>query len=245
MNKSIIETFIKKYSVGKNISTVKWQVSPTKVKVLAVNDMSNVISDIELNTPTDFTEELFIGIHDTPKLKKLVSIMNDNIHISVNKNGDKITSLSITDGRFDVQYCTADLDVIRSPKQAKTLPSFGLEIDMNKSFADAFVKASNALSDAENFAVLVNTKGKLEMVIGYEKNANSSKVTLCPKTLNGKDSVPSPLIFSSAHLNEILSINSDMEDSVLKIYEKGLAMIQFKNDIFSATYYLMAPQATN
>jgi hypothetical protein len=242
MKKQILETFIKKYSLGGNIESVKWIISNKEFKTTAATCDKSVLIDVKLSDFTDMSDAE-IGIYDTPRLKQMLGVLGDEITVSTNTNiNNKIISLSLVDTDTEVQYVTADLSVIPPSFSLKKLPPFNVEIELNEDFIAKFIKAKNALSDVDTFTLAMNKKNVLEFIIGYS-NINSNKIRLDVKTADGLATVAKPISFSAKYLKDILVSNNDCESSILKVSDSGLATLSFNKDNFSSTYYLV--ESTN
>jgi hypothetical protein len=179
-----------------------------------------------------------IGINDTAKLKKLLGVLNDEVNIAFNTREDKIVSLSLTSETTDVQYVTADLSVIPQVPLLKKLPPFNLEIPLTKEFVTTFVKAKNALSDVDTLTFTKDKKDKIKLVLGFS-SVNSNRINIDFKAVEGKDTLSKTIHFSAKYLKEILTSNSDCENAVLKISDAGIAHVEFNNDTFNSSYYLV------
>ena len=240
MNKSTLETFIKKYNLNGNVEQVKIVVDDAekKLKTSAITDDRNVLIDVSLGEFTEMTSAQ-IGVYDTAQLKQMLAVLSENITVKTNTKADKVTSITLGDDTTEVQYVTADLDIIAPAPALKKLPDFNAEIDFSETFISKFIKAKNALSDVETFTLTMNKKKKLEMVIGQVGKNNTNKITLDVATKDGKDSVSKAISFSAKYLKEILTSNNDCDSAVLKVSDAGLACISFSKDNFVATYYLV------
>ena len=239
MKKQTINTFIDKYSLNGTIESVKWVVDSTnkQIKTASISDDKNVLSFVVIKDSAGLNDAE-IGINDTAKLKKLLSVLNDEVNISFNTREDKIVSISLTGESTDVQYVTADLSVIPKVPELKKLPPFNLEIPLTKEFVTTFVKAKNALSDVDTLTFTKDKKDKLKLVIGFS-SVNSNRISIDFKPTEGKDSLGKTIHFSAKYLKEILTSNSDCENAVLKISDAGIAHVEFNNDLFNSSYYLV------
>lgn len=240
MKKQTLETFIKKYSLNGVIDSVKWTVAKDK-KILntkSITEEKNVLLDVTQKNFEAIEEDSEIGVYDTGKLVKMLSVMENDVTLNLNKKDDKITSMSINDTNTEAQFITADLNVIPTAPNLKKLPEFNVEIEVNSDFVSRFCKAKSALPEVDTFTLLMNKKKKLEMVMGYSK-LNSNRITLSLNCLNDKNVVEKNLSFNAKYFKEILSVNSDCESAVLKVSNSGLATITFTNDQFESTYYMV------
>ena len=239
MKKQTINTFIDKYSLNGTIESVKWVIDSAnkQIKTASISDDKNVLSFVVIKDSAGLNDAE-IGINDTAKLKKLLSVLNDEVNISFNTREDKIVSLSLTGESTDVQYVTADLSVIPKVPELKKLPPFNLEIPLTKEFVTTFVKAKNALSDVDTLTFTKDKKDKLKLVIGFS-SVNSNRISIDFKPTEGKDTLGKTIHFSAKYLKEILTSNSDCENAVLKISDAGIAHVEFNNDMFNSSYYLV------
>ena len=239
MKKQTINTFIDKYSLNGTIESVKWVVDSAnkQIKTASISDDKNVLSFVVIKDNAGLNDAE-IGINDTAKLKKLLSVLNDEVNISFNTRDDKIVSLSLTSETTDVQYVTADLSVIPNVPALKKLPPFNLEIPLTKEFVSTFVKAKSALSDVDTLTFVKDKKDKIKLVIGFS-NVNSNRISMDFKPTEGKDTLSKTIHFSAKYLKEILTSNSDCENAVLKISDAGIAHVEFNNDTFNSSYYLV------
>jgi hypothetical protein len=239
MKKQTINTFIDKYSLNGTIESVKWVVDSAnkQIKTASISDDKNVLSFVVIKDSAGLNDAE-IGINDTAKLKKLLSVLNDEVNISFNTREDKIVSLSLTGESTDVQYVTADLSVIPKVPELKKLPPFNLEIPLTKEFVTTFVKAKNALSDVDTLTFIKDKKDKLKLVIGFS-SVNSNRISIDFKPTEGKDTLGKTIHFSAKYLKEILTSNNDCENAVLKVSDAGIAHVEFNNDVFNSSYYLV------
>ena len=164
--------------------------------------------------------------------------------MAFNKVKDKISSVSLLNlDETGASLPLADLSVIPPVPKIKTLTDFEVEIIVDSAFISKFISCKNALVDVDTFTLMMNKKDKLELVIGWSPTINTSRQTVTINTVVGKDKVTTPISFNAKYLKEILSQNSDASGAVLKISEKGMAVISFVADVdgdkLSSTYYLI------
>jgi len=240
MKKQTLETFIKKYSLNGMIDSVKWNVNTTDkiLNIKSITEEKNVLLDVSYKNFDALAEDSEIGVYDTSKLTKMLSVMEDDINLSLNKREDKITSISINDTQTEAQFITADLSVIPSAPNLKKLPDFNVEIEINADFVNRFVKAKSALPEVDTFTLMMNKKKKLELVLGYSK-LNSNRITLSIVSPDGKNVVSRNIMFNAKYFKEILTVNNDCENAVLKVSDLGLAVVTFSNTTFDSTYYMV------
>ena len=239
MKKQVLNTFIDKYSLNGSIESVKWVVDNKnkQIKTSSISDDKNALSYVTIKDDAGLVDSEF-GINDTTKLKKLLNVLTEDVGIAFNKREEKIVSLSLNSEGTDVQYVTADLSVIPKVPDLKKLPPFNLEIPLTKEFVTTFVKAKSALSDVDTMTFSKDKKDKIKLTIGYS-NVNSNRINIDVKPSEGKNSLGKTIHFSAKYLKEILTSNSDCENAVLKISDHGILHVEFNNDLFNSSYYLI------
>lgn len=241
MKKSTLENFIKKYSINGNINSVKFSIDSKQkqLKTSMISDEKNVLGSVVAKDFTDIQEDLEFGIYDTAKLKSMISVLDEDITLSVDKNNKgAVTALNVVDAKTTVQFVTADLQVIPNVPALKKTPNFNVEIELNSEFVTKFIKAKNSLSEEQLFTILMNKKNELVTIIGHSA-INSNRITLNTKTLNGLNSVGKEISFNANYFKDILASNSDCENAVYKVSDAGLSTVTFVTTEFESTYYIV------
>ena len=183
-------------------------------------------------------EDCEIGVYNTEQLTKLLSVLDDDINVSVNKAGGKSISLKVSDAHSTINYMLSDVSVINKPPQLKQIPEFHLEIDVTPQFISKFIAGKGALSDTDNFTVITDgTDTKL--VIGHS-SVNTNRVTI-PVTTTKSSSIEN-VSFNANIFKEVLSANKECESAKFEVSGDGLSRISFKVDDYISTYYLVPVQ---
>ena len=239
MKKQLINSFIDKYSLNGSFESVKWSVSKDdkQIKTSVISDDKNVLAFVTLKDNAGLDTNEF-GVNDTQKLKKMMGVLGEEITITPNSTGDKITSLTLTSDSTEVQYVTSDLSVIPAVPALKKLPPFNLEIPLTKEFVATFIKAKGALSEVDAFTLSKDKKGKIKMTLGYS-TTNTNRINLDIKPVEGKDTLGKTMHYSANYLKEILTSNSECDNAVLKISDSGISYVEFENESFVSSYYLL------
>ena len=165
----------------------------------------------------------------------MLSVVGEDVELDVQQVEGKAVSLFIKSDDTKAQFQLADLAVIPSVPDLKSLPEFDVEIAFDGKFIDKFIKAKNALSDVDTFTVLTKNS-ELKLVLGYS-NVNSNRIALSAK----KDYTETvkPISFSAKYFNGILAANKDLNGGSIKVSSEGLAKVEFDIDDFEAKYYLV------
>jgi len=238
MNKTRVTRFIQKYNLAGLVESVAWKAADGKLVTRFISDDKTVLGEIQLDNFTQTTPDL--GIYTTSTLTKLLSVVGEDIELDIQQIEGKAVNLFIKSDDTKAQFQLADLAVIPSVPDLKSLPDFDVEIGFDGKFIDKFIKAKNALSDVDTFTVLAEGN-ELKMVLGYS-NVNSNRIVFSVDKEYTTE--VKPISFSAKYLKEIFSANKEATSVVLKISTSGLAHVEFKIDDFTAKYYLVEVQLT-
>jgi hypothetical protein len=242
MNKTLLETFVRKYYLGGTFDQVRWLCENKTLKSTTMSSDRKLLHSVEFKDFDGFSDAE-IGILDTTKLKQMLSAFSDQVNISlVNDENDasRIISMTLSDDKVEYEYVAADLDVIAKAPQLKSTPTWDIELNLTDGFIENFLKAKSILSECDIFTLIMSKKkNRLEMVLGYSETINTNRASIVVDATVGKDVVSKPISFSSKALKEIITANGDVKNAVLKVSEQGLAYVEYKNDPFYAQYYLV------
>ena len=233
MNKNNLLKFIQKYSLGGLIESVAWNAEGTKLSVRFISDDKTLLGEVEYNAYT--STQMNVGIYTTSLLKNMIGVLDNDLTLKVDKAGDKSVSLKLSSEETETSYQLADLGVIPPVPDLKTLPDFGIAIDMASNMIDKFIKAKGALSDVDTFTIFTEG-GDLKMAIGYS-SISTNRVTFTAQ----KDYAETvkPISFSAKYLKEILTANKEATSAKLKVSTDGLSNVEFQIDDFVCKYYLV------
>jgi hypothetical protein len=236
MNKSELNKFIELYNLNGTIESVKIVSDGDGIKTNFVSDDRTLAGTVSFSSIKIDKGEY--GIHDTAQFKKMISVLEDSINVSVNKIDERPISWSVSDGSTDSTVLLADLSIIPSAPKVKEIKSYEVEIPMDDNFIDKYVKAKSALPDAETFTLLMNKKDKMELVIGYS-SVNTSRIKLDVSPISGKDKLEKPISFNANYFKEIISKSRGMGGIIFKVAVAGISNISFSSKEFDTSYYLI------
>lgn len=232
MNKEKLTRFISKYSLGGNAESVKWIVDSKVLSTRFITEDQTVIGEV---TTKDFDQpDIELGVYTTSQLVKIMSAVSDNIDLKFNVIDKKVYSLTINDSDTTADYMLSDLSVIPQAPALKQLPAFDVKIELSKEFTSKFIKAKNALPDADNFAV--ESDGTNVNIIINHSNMNTNKVSFKASALEATKM--QPICFSAKLFKEILEANKDSVGT-LEVSGKGLGRVSFTSQDFNTVYFLV------
>jgi len=233
MQKTKLNEFIKKYSLGGKVNSVSWKSNGTSLSTKFVTPCKSLLGEVMVDDLN--LEKCSIGVFETDKLSRLLGVL-DGDDISTNIVGD--ANLVAKCGHDKVSYPLADLSIIPEAPELKTLPDFQTKIKVDSKFISSFIRGKGALPDDDTFTIM-NRDGSLKAIIGYSNtNTANHEITLDTET----DNVVGKITFNAELFKEVLSANNKCKSAVLEVSNDGLARISFKIDDYDSTYYIVAMQ---
>ena len=234
MQKTKLNKFIQKYNLGGSVNSVKWKSDGRSLTTTFVTPDKSILGTV--NVDNFKFENAELGVYQTDLLKNLLSVLGDDVSLTLSRFGDKVTSLKVKNGPVSVDYVLSDLSVIADPPELKRLPQFDTRIKLDSKFIETFVKGKSALSDIDTFTIVPTTDDKLEVVIGYS-STNTNRVNIPVESLN---KLTEPITFNANFFKEILVANKECKTAVLEVSNEGLARVNFKVDDYDSTYYVVS-----
>ena len=235
MQKTKLNKFIQKYNLGGNVNSVKWTANTNKLTTSFVTPDKSLLGTVVVDG-VQF-EDADIGIYQTDQLQKLLSVLGEDISLSLTRVGDRTTSLKVKNGSVSIDYVLSDLSVISDPPALKRLPEFQTKVKLDSNFIDTFIKGKGALADVDMFTFVNDKDGNLNAVIGYS-STNTNRVNIPVETeTNG---LTEPVTFNANLFKEMLVANKECKSAVLEVSNEGLAKVNFKIDDYDSTYYIVA-----
>ena len=235
MEKSKLNKFIQKYNLGGNVNSVKWTANTNKLTTSFVTPDKSLLGTVVVDG-VQF-EDADIGVYQTDQLQKLLSVLGEDISLSLTRVGDRTTSLKVKNGAVSVDFVLSDLTVIPDPPALKRLPDFQTKVKLDSNFIDTFIKGKGAVADVDMFTFVNDADGNLSAVIGYS-STNTNRVNIpVETTTNG---LTEPVTFNANLFKEMLVANKECKSAVLEVSNEGLAKVNFKIDDYDSTYYIVA-----
>ena len=243
MNKTQLTDFITKYTLCGEIKSTKWTSDGNSLSTRFISGDKSVVGRVVLSK-FKHLEPCELGVYNTAQLSSLLSVLGDDVDVSLSRAGDKFISMELEDTKRKTKskYMLSDLSVIPTPPELKNLPdSFELGIKVDAHFINTFISGKGALAEAETFTILTDND-KAEIVIGYASIA-SNRVTIPVETTKFK--LMEPISFNANMFASILSANKDCESATLEVSSQGLSRIKFSIDNYDSEYFLVSTQAVN
>ena len=234
MEKNKLQSFINRYYLAGNCEAVTVKANGQSVNCELIDVDQTVVGKVKWKTDPFMSGEL--GINHTGALTKMLSAVGDKIDIEVNDAQGKNYAMKIKEGSTTMTFMLADTSVIPAVPAINAEPEYEVTIDIDELFVNKFIKAKNALPDANNFAVQVQN-GKITFIINYT-TINSDNVTF---EIDGTANELEPICFSADKLKEVLTANKG-DKGTMHISSNGLARVDFTGTDFESNYWLVQLQ---
>jgi hypothetical protein len=235
ISKNVLQSVIAKYYLNGLNNQVKWRIKDKALTIYAGE--KGRVCKVHLN---DFDiEDSELGIFNTDKLSKLLSITSGELSLSLEKIKSVYTKMHIADLNFDLTYSLADILILGKTTWYEDPETWEIDIDLQMEDVDHLIKAKNALSDVNNMLITTTQdfdgNNICEFVFG-DNTGFSNKITY---QLNGdikEDNLSIP--FDSDIFKSILNSNKDMSKGNLKLSNKGMIKLTFNSDDIESVYYI-------
>ena len=235
VNKNTLQSIISKYYLNGFNNTVKWRIQDNTLTIYAGKKgrvCKTVLKHFEF-------EDCELGIFDTNKLNKLLSITSGDLILTPDKINKVYTKLHIADANYDLTYSLADIFVIDKVNYVRDIEEYEIQLDLGNDDIDKLIKAKNALADQNNM-LITSTKDPdgnpiCEFIFG-DNTGFSNKITYKMQGNITQEDIKIP--FDADLLKDIFAANKDMESGKLKLSAMGLLKLEFTSPLIDTEYFL-------
>ena len=237
INKNTLQSVIAKYNLGGLINKVKWRVKDNTVTIYA--NASGLACKVYLD---EFQlEDCQLAVFDTDKLKKLISITNGELMLSVQKNRDLLEKLFIADQNFDLLTILSFVFLI-GKNDWYNHPEEGYEMEetLSNEEIDHLIKAKNALGDVNTMKITATTDFDGNPVCEFMFGDNSdfaNKIVFNAACVLNKE-LEGSVTYNSDVFKKILDANKDMVSCKMNISSVGWSHFTFENEGLVSEYFL-------
>jgi|TARA_R110000744_G_scaffold182325_4_gene301582 hypothetical protein len=235
INKNVLQSVISKYYLNGLNNQVKWRMKDNTLTIYAGE--KGRVCKVHLNNFA--LEDGELGVFDTDKLSKLISITSGELSISLEKIKSVFTKIHIADLNFDLTYSLADILILNKTTWYEDPDTWEIELDLQMEDVDHLIKAKNALSDVNNMLITTTEdfdgNSMCEFIFG-DNTGFSNKITY---QLRGKiNETDISIPFDSDIFKSILNSNKDMDSGSLQLSKKGMIKLMFNSDEIESIYYI-------
>jgi len=234
MKKTKLTKFINKYYLNGQVNSVILGSKDNVLITKFTTEDRTLLGELSMNSWD--AENAILGVFNTEHLIKLLGVLSDDIQLDLQKNGNQITALKLSDDYATVNFMLADISIFSELPKIKYTPEFQIKIEIDTKFISTFIAGTNALSEGDTFTVL-SSNNTVSIVIGHS-NINTNTVTIPVKS-----QIFEPLqniTFNAELFKNILVANKECEIGLLEISSEGLSRITFNVDEYKAVYHLIS-----
>jgi hypothetical protein len=238
ISKTKIDTFISKYFLGGLARSVVWTFKGKKLTTEFISDtrsMKGFVTYKECSYPEEFS----MGIFDTEKLTKLISVLDDECTLAIDVVNGEAKTAKFNDGNVEAVFMLSSLDMIPPVPRTKELPKMDIGIKITKEFIERFIRAANALSEVGTVTVSHDKNGA-KFTIGYSTVA-ANNITLYAECSFAHGNI-TQMTFPSNVYAQIFAANKEATKMNFEISEQGLSALEFESPEYSSTYYVISTQ---
>ena len=236
ISKSQLSSVISKYYLNGLNNQVKWRIKDNILTIYAGE--AGRVCKVQLNNfPLEDAE---LGVFDTNKLNKLLSITNGDLIISLEKMKAIYTKMHIQDSNYDLTYSLADTLILGKNTWYEDPEDVDIDLTLEPEDVDALIKAKNALGEVDSMLITTTNdfdgNSVCEFIFG-DNTGFSNKITY---QVNGGEiknntlSVP----FNSDIFKDILNNNKDMDSCKLKLSNTGILKLDFTSEDINSEYFV-------
>jgi len=249
MNKQNLLTFIKKYHLAGLVESVVWKIKDNKLSTKFVLDDQTLLGKVICN---EFEyEDSDLGISETSKFIKMLSVLDDTFDFSVSKVADKAKTILMKDNDSNTKYILSNLDLIntRIPVPAN-IGDPSIKIEMTADFINKFIKAKASFEKCDSFYItadeltneckVVLTEGGAESIEGQSSVETNNTISINVNTLELAD--VNKVSVNAVLFKDIIDANKDFTECTFDVYKKGLIHLTFKNELYTSDYHLVSMQ---
>lgn len=239
VKKDYIQNIIGKYNLEGLVDVVKWVINDKVITIQFISNNKDLVGCIK---GSDFdVKKSEIALFDTGKLSKLLSILDDELHLEPIKEGSTFSKLLITDKKFDMSYSLASMILV--PKIPKIdEPKYNFKAPLTNIHAQAITKGIAALQDSEDIFISSEEEISGEMYVSFKMGTNSQHSNKI-KYLIKEDTESDGKVFQNNYkpevLRSILNSNKGFDEGKIFMSEEGLLKLEFKEKDIESVYFLI------
>lgn len=235
INKNTLTSVISKYYLNGLNNQVKWRIKDKTLTIYA-GESGRVCKVVHNNFSLEDSE---LGVFDTHKLSKIISITNGDLMVTLEKIKSVYTKMHIADANFDLTYSLADVLILGKNTYYEDPESFEVELTLNAEDIDHLIKAKSALTDVNTMLLTSTTDmdgtNVCEFIFG-DNTGFSNKITYQMQGNINQKGIEIP--FNSDIFKDILNANKDMDSGKLKLSEMGMLKLNFYSNEIESEYFI-------
>lgn len=247
IKKSDLRTFITKYHLNGQAESCAWEFDGKKLFTQFMSVQRHILGKVSwsgFHHKTD--EKTKFVVYTTSKLLKMLGVLDDTIKSTIDISDGEAKYLKFSndddENPLNIAYLLSRTDTISdAPKGPKSIPEFGVSLELKPELADKLIKSCDALPDMQTFYVESNKKDSIDWTLGFTSvSGNSITVNLPVSEVTKK---LTKVTFPTAAFKEIISSTKGSDKLNIHISDGGLLKVEFSDkNGFSGYYYVVAVQ---
>jgi len=243
ISKTFLQSIISKYYMEGLIESVKWIVNDNNLYINCVSPNKNLVGNIHVKNFNLMDSEF--GIYDTTKLNKLISVINKDLDINLNKVGKTYTKLLLSDSQFSINYSLANLKMIDKIPDIEE-PNYDIEINLENDDIISMIRAKTALIDANTVIIQphINEQGEnhIEMIFG-NNDEYSNKISYYLTQIISNTPKHYKVNYNSDVIKSVMNANKESSRAKMYINLEGLMKIEFDNGEIKSKYFIIQEES--
>jgi hypothetical protein len=237
-----IESIIEKYHLNGLCESTRWDIKNRNLFIRFVSPNKDMAGEI---TCKNFDiEDSNIAIFNTTQLLKLISTLDKNITINLQKTNKSYTKLYISDKIFNITYPLAEPMMVPAVPEINEPSEYDIIVSLDKNHINNIIKAKNSLSNDNTVLVSDDKDLKGNQIIKFTfggDNDYSNKITYDVITEHEyeKFALDEPIPFDSDILKTILNSNKSFDNMIMSINNQGLLKLEFFFEDINVKYFLL------
>ena len=236
ISKQLLQSVINKYYLDDTNKSVKWVTKDGILKISFSN--AECRGDIVC---TDFPfENSKIGILDTEKFKRLLSITSGDLLLELDKIQSVYTRMKINDNNYELNFILSDITQIPKAENKTGPQEWEVKFTLTQEDIGHILKANNAAGEVDTIILKtsqnLDNKDIVEFILGGNDDFDN-KITYAVDSNNGQIL---EMPFNSKIIKSILTANKDAEFGTVSWSKYGPMRFQFKcGNAVESDYILM------
>ena len=243
INKTDLHKLIHKYYLNGLVERVKWNIKNNILEMDFMDDSAQVVGnlkaeEIEIN-------DIEVGFVSTTRLLKLLAILNGDLHIDFLYTQDVAEKMTIDDAKFNVKYSVSAVESIPRVPKIQQYPEIDAEIYLSIEDIDSLLKAKGAIAESDEVSITADKtldgEDMINFIFGDPNTPHSNKVTygVRSKIINNFED---GTYFDSSLLKNILSVNKNCGEGLIKFSSQGMLHYVFNEGTFTTNYYMTSKE---
>lgn len=243
VNKTDLHNLIHKYYLNGLVERVKWNIKDNILNIDFMDESAQVVGNLKAENID--IKDIEIGFSDTTRLLKLLAILNGDLYTDFIYTEDIAEKMTIDDSKFNIKYSLSFIESIPQVPKIQNYPDIDAEIYLSREDIDSLLKAKGAISESDEVSIIadktLDNEDIINFIFGDPNTPHSNKVTYGVRSKIINNFQPG-IYFDSNVLKNILSVNKNCGEGIIKFSSLGMLHYTFIEDTFTTNYYMTSKE---